>query len=105
MERTFGFSSCDFSSTLFADVPVFYGLEGCLLEELEQNLKKNQESAIFSYLQEREVVICQEMGCGLLSMDERERRQQEAVARLCCRLTEVASAVYRVQMGLGMQIK
>lgn len=97
--ETLGYERGGFTSSLYGDASVFYGLESCTLEALAE------EERVFSYLLEREVVICQELGCGLLSMDREVRRQQEIVARICCGLSRKATAVYRVQVGLGMKMK
>lgn len=53
----------------------------------------------------RRVVICSEVGCGVVPMDPLERTRREAVGRLCCRLAERAEAVYRVSCGLPMRLK
>lgn len=51
------------------------------------------------------VVICGEVGCGVVPMDREERAWRERVGRTCCRLAERASAVYRVTCGLGARLK
>ena len=51
------------------------------------------------------VVICDEVGCGVVPMDREERAWREQVGRTCCRLAERAAAVYRVTCGLGVRLK
>lgn len=51
------------------------------------------------------VVICNEVGCGVVPMDRRERERREAVGRLCCTLAARAQEVYRVSCGLAMRLK
>lgn len=51
------------------------------------------------------VLICDEVGCGVVPMDRDERAWRETVGRLCCELAERARAVYRVQCGLGARLK
>lgn len=51
------------------------------------------------------VVICDEVGCGVVPMDREDRSWRERVGRTCCRLAERASAVYRVTCGLGVRLK
>ena len=73
--------------------PVLYDLEQCSpLPPVEDLLR-------------REVVVCREVGCGVIPMDAQERNWREAVGRLCCALAAQAEAVYRVSCGLGMRLK
>ena len=51
------------------------------------------------------IVICDEVGCGVVPMDREDRSWRERVGRTCCRLAERASAVYRVTCGLGVRLK
>ncbi len=51
------------------------------------------------------VVICDEVGCGVVPVDREERAWRELVGRICCELAEQAQAVYRVQCGLGVRLK
>ena len=51
------------------------------------------------------VIISQEVGCGLVPVDEEERRFREAVGRANCLISEKADVVYRVCCGLGLILK
>lgn len=73
--------------------PVLYGLEG--LEPLPP----------LGALLKRQVVICDEIGCGVIPLDRHDRDRRDAVGRLCCALAQKAEAVYRVSCGLGMRLK
>ena len=63
---------------------------------LHQALRTLQEprSALAAWLAAHPegVIICDEVGCGV-------------VGRICCELAEQAAAVYRVCCGLGAQLK
>lgn len=73
--------------------PVLYNLQALYpLPEPELLLKKR-------------VVICDEVGCGVVPADREQRARREAVGRLCIELARQAEAVYRVQCGLGMRLK
>ena len=61
---------------------------------LEQ-VKKNEEV----------VILCNEMGCGLVPMDAFDRRFREMVGRIQCELAKRATSVYRVYCGIGVKIK
>ncbi len=93
-KRTFVTDVLGFSPEQFAeDGPVLYGLESMdPLPSLEALL-------------DREVVVCREVGCGVVPMDRGDRDWREAVGRLCCALAREAEAVYRLQCGLAMRLK
>ncbi len=51
------------------------------------------------------VVICDEVGCGLVPMDSFERAWREKVGRVCCYFAGEAQQVIRVVCGIGTRIK
>lgn len=63
----------------------------CLLEEVKQNPEA--------------VLLCNELGCGLVPMDAFDRRYRETVGRIQCELAKQAEEVYRVYCGIGEKIK
>ena len=93
-KRTFVTDVLGFSPEQFAeDGPVLYGLESMdPLPSLEDLLG-------------REVVVCREVGCGVVPLDRADRDRREAVGRLCCDLAARAEAVYRVNCGIAMRLK
>ena len=93
VEEQLGYSPEQMSSVLEDRTPVLLSLE-----ELEP-LPGAEE------LLEREVVVCREVGCGVIPLDGGERARREAVGRLCCQLAEGAHAVYRLTCGIPMRLK
>lgn len=51
------------------------------------------------------VLICDEIGSGIVPMDPREREWREAVGRILCRLTAQAQEVERVLCGIAIRLK
>ncbi len=51
------------------------------------------------------VVICDEVGLGLVPIDQAGREYRELVGRVCCDMAAKADAVWRVFCGLGQQLK
>ncbi len=51
------------------------------------------------------VILCDEVGCGIVPMEKEERAWREEVGRLCCYLAKRAERVYRVFCGIGERIK
>ena len=51
------------------------------------------------------IVLCDELGCGVVPMEAFDRAWREAVGRLCCALAAEAESVERVFCGLAMKLK
>ena len=84
------------------------GNENCIYN-LHRALRQQPEAdtALEAWLEAHPegVVICDEVGCGVVPMDREEHAWREQVGRTCCRLAERAAAVYRVTCGLGVRLK
>ena len=84
------------------------GGESCIYN-LHRALRQQPEAdaALEAWLEAHPegVVICDEVGCGVVPMDKEERAWRVHVGRTCCRLAERAGAVYRVTCGLGVRLK
>lgn len=65
-------------------------------EELTDTLRKRDRELI---------LICDEVGCGLVPVDAFEREYREAVGRICTVFARRADRVDRVVCGIGTQIK
>ena len=75
--------------------PVFAGLE---------NWPELDEAGLLSANPEV-ILICDEVGCGVVPVDPAQRARREAVGRLCCRLAQRAARVERIFCGLPMVLK
>lgn len=51
------------------------------------------------------IVICDEIGCGVVPMNREERDWRERTGRLCCELAKRAERVERIFCGLPMVLK
>lgn len=51
------------------------------------------------------IYISDEVGSGIVPMEQMEREYREWVGRCCCQLAQRADHVYRIVAGLGIQIK
>lgn len=51
------------------------------------------------------VVLCDEVGLGVVPLDRGERIYREAVGRACCRLAAAAEEVHRLVCGLPQRLK
>ena len=51
------------------------------------------------------VILCDEVGCGVVPVDPAERAWREETGRLCCELAQKADRVERIFCGLSMVLK
>lgn len=78
---------------------------GCAPEKTLPNLQVREPLPSLEELLGYEAVICDEVGCGVVPLERRDRERREAIGRLCCQLAREAQAVYRLQCGLAMRLK
>lgn len=84
-----------------ADRPIFAGLESWLKTAgdpwpaLDALLEKNPDV----------VILCDEVGCGVVPMDRAEREWRERVGRVCCELARRAGRVERLCCGIPTVLK
>ena len=69
---------------------------GRTAEELTGKILENKKDMI---------IICDEIGCGLVPVDAFEREYRETAGRICTALAERSSRVDRVVCGIGIRIK
>lgn len=51
------------------------------------------------------IIVCDEIGCGLVPTDAFEREYRESVGRICTELVKYANEVYRVTCGIGGRLR
>jgi len=80
-----------------------------ILADLEQWLKTKEQpmDALDSYLAAYPdgIILCAEVGSGVVPMDPSERAWRERVGRTCCALAERAEKVIRLYCGIPTVIK
>lgn len=75
--------------------PIFDGLEQWPHLDEEELLTANPNL----------ILICDEVGCGVVPIAPDQRAWREDVGRLCCRLAKRAERVERIFCGLPMPLK
>ena len=97
--RSMGYSDADISDDPSSDRPV--------LDALESAVRRDPASAdaLLPLLKNKQVVICCEVGSGVVPLDPKERAWREAVGRLACALAKEADAVVRVTAGIPVLLK
>nr|WP_319487722.1 bifunctional adenosylcobinamide kinase/adenosylcobinamide-phosphate guanylyltransferase [uncultured Caproiciproducens sp.] len=51
------------------------------------------------------IIVCDEVGCGIVPMEPFEREWRETTGRICCMLAQRATRVDRVFCGIATTIK
>lgn len=64
-------------------------------EEIKDFIKENQDI----------IIICDEVGYGIVPMTKFDREYREVVGRICCYIAKEANEVIRVTCGIGRRIK
>lgn len=94
-------SAC--GSTAFAE-----DLTGAsLITDLHEYIRRHQKDGhcALPELRPDAVVICDEVGSGVISMEKDERDFREAVGRAGCRIAALADRVEVVRFGIPQRIK
>lgn len=90
-----GYTMEDVATELPTDKPIFYGLHSWTKTHPELRAEDIPDC----------IVICDELGCGIVPLDRGERDWRERTGRLCCQLAAQATQVDRVFCGIPMRIK
>lgn len=94
-----GYEAGEMADACVNELPVIFHVERMVLA-----CPENAE-ALYEILLKKEVVICNEVGSGVIPLDLKDRLGREAVGRLCIRLAQQADAVVRVVCGIPSVIK
>ncbi len=90
-----GFTEADVARTLPTDKPILYGLQEITRENPDLTAAEIPDA----------IVICDELGCGVVPMDYEDRAWRERTGRLLSDLAANASRVDRVFCGIPMRLK
>ncbi|MEG0899776.1 MAG: hypothetical protein RSD67_08070 [Oscillospiraceae bacterium] len=67
--------------------------------------KSDEEIRIIVMNLDNDVIICDEIGCAIVSMEKADRRLVELTGRICCDLSKKAENVIRIYCGIPQVIK
>ena len=99
VETTLGFSQGEMACGVLDERPVLLDLQ-----EMIRTAGEFPEDWLAPLLA-KQVVVCCEVGCGVVPIDPAERRWRDDVGRVCARLATKADVVVRVVCGLPQVIK
>ena len=100
--RNTGYTEADVTTTPGADRPVLNGMADAARAALAAG--EAQEQTVAKLLRHA-VVICDEVGCGVVPMEQFEREWRENVGRICCVIAEKSDVVVRIFCGIPMVLK
>ena len=96
--RSLGYADEQMDALVRSEKPVLYGLE----ETLRAGALGSEE---LRCLERKDVVVCCEVGMGVVPLDPGERAWQELVGRTCCVVAQHADEVVRMVCGIPVRIK
>lgn len=97
--KSLGYRDCDISDSEINTRPVVYGLQNIIFQG------NTAIDELVPVLLKKEVVVCNEVGSGVIPIDQRERLSREMTGRLCNILAQHAEKVIRIVCGIPVIIK
>jgi adenosyl cobinamide kinase/adenosyl cobinamide phosphate guanylyltransferase len=97
--KSLGYSDADIANGELDGRKVVYNLQNIVFRAPELAPR------MLEALLDKEVVVCSEVGSGVVPMDRKEREAREATGRLCIRLAQRAERVVRLVCGIPTVIK
>ncbi len=81
--------------------------QAALVCHLQEYIRRHHQGDQCSLPRFREdaVIICDEVGCGVIPLSREERAFREATGRICCQLAEKAESVELVRCGIVRRLK
>ena len=105
--RLFGLTDADFvcGETCTADELVSAKAVDGLHRYVRRLLAAGGDTDGLLQMLDGKIVLCDEIGCGVVPFEKAQDDWREKTGRLCCDLAERAELVIRVHAGIGQTIK
>ena len=97
--ESLGYAPGQIADGVLDDRPVLYNLQTLTMADPEG------APALLESLKTKEVVVCDEVGSGVIPLEKARRLGREATGRLCCQLAKEAAKVVRLVAGIPTVIK
>ena len=97
--KQMGYTDADIADAVLDDRPV--------IENVQDLVRRDPDNVdvLLQPLSEKHVVICDEVGSGVIPADPLERKTREQTGRLCVLLAQKAERVIRLVCGIPSVIK
>lgn len=99
VKNEYGYSDSDIADGILDNRPVLYNLQNLIFSA------QHSFDDLFPALLDKKIVICNEVGSGVVPVDKAERAAREATGRLCVELASQAEKVIRLCCGIPTVIK
>jgi adenosylcobinamide kinase / adenosylcobinamide-phosphate guanylyltransferase len=97
--KSLGFEDSDMADAILNEKPVLYNLQDLIAVSTES------EEYLTEKLLSKSVVICNEVGSGIIPLDKEQREDREKTGRMCIILAQKAEKVARIVCGIPTVIK
>lgn len=97
--KSLGYSDSDIANGVLDECPVLNNLQDIVFTNPAGS------GDLYEALVQKKIVICNEVGSGVIPLERAERDAREATGRLCNRLAQVAERVVRLVCGIPVVIK
>lgn len=101
----YNLSPADVTDGNLNNTKIIYNLQDFILNSLKNNTDPQKIILDFIAGNPDCIVICNEVGCGLVPIDTFERNYRDQVGHICCELAGISKRVHRVTCGIGAIIK
>ena len=101
--RTLGYKDSEIGNDF--SFPVVYKLNGIIKNNIDNNINS------IDFINEKllnstpSVIICDEVGCGVVPMDKKDRLYRETLGKTATIVAQKSDVVYRVYCGIETKIK
>lgn len=97
--KSLGYSDHDIADAVLDERPVLNNLQDMVFADPAGS------TGLYDTLVQKSVVICNEVGSGIIPLERADREAREATGRLCIRLAQAAEKVIRLVCGIPTVIK
>ena len=97
--KSLGYSQDEIADGLIDERCVVYHLQNIVFDD------PDHAPELLEALLGKEVVVCDEVGSGIIPLSARDRQAREATGRLCIQLAARATRVVRLVCGIPTVIK
>lgn len=96
---------CATDFTKAMQCPAFVALHEAVKRSLSEGRDPLAELEAVLSVNPNIILVCDEVGCGVVPIQREERAWREAVGRLCCTVATHAESVERVFCGIAVRLK
>jgi adenosylcobinamide kinase/adenosylcobinamide-phosphate guanylyltransferase len=99
VQSEYFFSWQDMADAVLDDKPVLFNLQDLIARD------PDAAETLLPKLLQKTIVICNEIGCGIVPASYADRHFRETVGRICVELARRADIVVRICSGIPVVIK